>query len=576
MKKVNSFDVGNIIAANRAFMRIGCTKFNGGYYYHNYVPTEMTLCVKEWPKLLEADYFFAGNDPVIEGGETLRMPLVTSLKGMYMGGTPNSVVKLEAPLLTCFDEGFKMTTWKRGTVDLNEYFSTLPKGLKSIRELMYMAHIVSTKSDEELECEVDLDLTGLSLGSDDVIDATSAFAWMRTNFNTANSYGLQWNLVLNLLFSHRIDLTKAFMGIMDKSQGNVKFTDTEGAEKQWGYYSRQWGFATMDLGSVFKEDRLQYIESIAQGMQYNTFSGELPLKRRPNDGCDDTEVYDSCTMETAEYDFSPNKVVVEGKGQFDNCTINGDVEFSDVEWLKEVEMKNVKLATPCVFPCLIHNTEAAYNDVEGYENYRKTLTLEGSEFTGVQDKALCCYWDWSAGQYTYHNPFVNCKNMDFKEGLDIYYNDIGGDAYRGGLPTWDFRGCTAMTVAPVVHLKCPVNNSRPTFMFNGLENLVTVDLSHVELTADSVWDSILLYFNNCTNLKYVYFTEYWKGMDFTGCRNLDAASFETEITKAISNRNNAKATLTIQQVIWEQLSETCQELCVSKFKTVNIINETNS
>lgn len=572
IKTVNSFDTGNIIAANKAFMRIGCTKFNTRTYYNDYVPLAMTLCVKEWPKLEEADYFFAGNDPVMENGDTLEMPLVTSLKGMYMGGTPNSVVKLEAPKLTAFDEGFKMTTWNRGTVSLNEYFSELPKGLKSIRELMRMAHFLATKSDEELECEVGLDLTGVSLGSDDVIDATEAFAWMRNQYG--NSLGQRWNLVISLLSSHKIDLTGAFKGICDKTSRNVTFTDTDGSEKYISFYNNK-GFETMDLGSVFAESRLQYITSIANGMQYNIFS-DLPLKKLPNTECDDTEVYDSCTITTAEYDFSPEKVVVNGKGQFNNCTIEGTFSFSNMDCLSTVEMKNVKLTTPCELPNILCNDSYTYN--EDYGKYRY-ISLEGSDFTGIaaQDIYLLPTLgtlrdDGSYSEVTYYNPISKCKNWVGSKDVHFHWMDAIGGKVGGD---FDFTGNTSLKETPTMHLE----SSRvdgislgPSLRCQDCTTIEEINFDYVHIT--HCYSQYHIFCSGCTNLKYFRYgtglantDNKTRTLDLTGCKNLD-----TDTLSASLLTFDEIGSLSLPVVVWNALPEATQEHCVT-IGTVNIVTD---
>lgn len=583
--KVESFDNSNIIAANRAFLRLENTKVypTSQQHYWDYTPREFHLNVLNWPNLEEADFFLAGNSFYTDNqNEILKFPKITSIKGMFYG-SKNFHPLIYAPNLTSFEQGFQMTTWDNNA-NINDIFvdedsnSQLPKKLKNIKYLLYMAYLLLTNNEQ---CQIQLDLTSLKLEENDIIDASYLCSWIRNKYNGTNDLTPQGELLILLNFNHNINLSNAFRGICDIGTDGklrdrtVSYINVNGEEASRVYY-RGIPFETIEFKYVFDQDKLKYITDVSYGLADNNFKS-LPLQQIPNDNCDDSNVYYNCVIEDLEYDFSPNKVLINGKGQFNNCTITDTINFKNAEYLKDIQFDEITLNTPCKFPCKIQNTELAYSNIENYTNYRTTLSMQYSDFTKVQDTDLYYYYIFSK-LYSQVNPFYGCKNIDFIDTLNIHYsfeNYIEKGFSNGGTVTWDFQKNTNMTTAPVLYFDYG-NQSRYWRIFvyfRNLQKLTTVDLSNFTCTGFYEWDTQSLFFNNCTNLKYIYLKDFYKGIDFTGCYNLDINILTDAIKNAIGNRETAiNQTLTFQSKIWNQFKEDFQNFCI-KYYTINIIQD---
>lgn len=585
---INIFDASNIIAANRAFMRLENTKLfrsSSNPYYFNYTPIKLTLNVLDWPSLEEADFFFAGNQVQLgdDGLGILKIPKITSLKGFLIGGS-ECTCPINAPNLSSFDYGFQMTNWNSFYIDLNNFFvdengsSLFPSGLKSIKYLMYMAHLLNNYNDES---SIHLDLTGLKLEDDDIIDASNSFAWIRNQYNTSNKGLPQYKLNIDLDFNHNINLSGAFKGICDINSSGyvtyrlVTYTNTNGIEESYTYLSNP--FSEVDFKNIFDSEHLPYITDISEGLSCNKFETN-PLQQLPNDNCNDNGVYKNCIISNLVYDFSPNKVLIsnDNYGQFNGVAGIDTIDFKNVEYLKDIQFTNITLNTPCEFPCKIQNTELSYSDITDYTNYRTILSFENSDFTKIQDTNLYYYIIFTSA-WIKVNPFYGCEYIDFKDTLNIYYGFSPYEFSNGGTVTWDFQKNTSMTVAPIIHHKYVIEypHWRVFFRFDNLKNLTTVDLSNFTITDSYEWDNISLYFTDCTNLKYVYLKDFYKGIDFTGCYNLDIDTFQQQIQNAIQNKSSSNFLalyLTLQEGIWNQCSEEFQEFCI-KYYTINIVND---
>lgn len=564
INNVELFDVSNILYANRAFLRLSsqnvCTLSGGTSTQNVHFFKDLKLAISDWPALINADYMFANNNL---SDISLSFPKLVSCKGMFMGGAMYNNVTIKAPLAESLERIFCFASFDKAEVNLNDYFvGEFP----NVTNISYMCTCATFVGDDDANVTISFDLSNFG-NSDNTIDASALFYGI-DNTNQRQTINKKGNLIIKLNYNKPIILDNAFRLILRPTYEYVAFTNVYEDEKP--VYARTGRkFETMDISDVFTEDKLKYISSISHGLLQNNFT-TCPLKQRPNDNCDDSYIYNSCSFTDIVYDFSPNKVVVDSTSQFANCTAD-TIDFKNVEYLKYADFSKLTLSTPAEFPCLInHNGEEIYGDNGKYQIFN----FNGSNITGIKDKNLyytpCDIVDGIADCYDVQiAPFANCPNIDF-DNVNLYIANLGNTTSGTGYVVINFTGCTAMTHSPIIHFKITkIKQYYPlAFYCNKLTNLVEFDAEDTDCEVYDYPYSVYTTFANDENLVYLKLGKvYIYNLDLVGCKKLDVDTLLTTITTL---RAVGGSGVVIESEVWNKFTDEQKATAIAS-KTINII-----
>lgn len=585
---VDSFDTHTIIAANRAFKRVGNDE-DSSYpkiSWNNILGC--TLNVYEFINLEEADDLFYNNKIYIVNGRPFELPKIEKINGLYALGayTPglqfkfNSVKELTNAFVGAFFASDSFAQDAQGVINLNNIFigDTL-KNLTSFRAAMRNILFSSyyTEDNENIS-KIVLDLTGSNVSQDTVIDL-GYFAYLAGPSAALNDRGTtpqNRTLSLDLNFNNDVNLEYFAANKKDKQK-----------ESYSSIYWRNGNFNNIKVNFNSKSSK---IRNINHGFEGNYLPATV-LQESLNNDCNEDFLYNSCNFRgDVEYDFSPYNSLNNSRCQFDNCNITGVFDLSNIKYLKDVYFRNIKKSGGINFPYVLNDANIIYFD-DDYPQYRY-ISFYNSNIQNIPAQNIYVrVWEgnYDTSRNWFENNtsnnsinghlsiFQNCRNIDFPDNFNMYVQDCYFN--KDAACIINFKGCNSMTQTPIIHWKGATNSrfARLGFNFEGCINLKRIRISDIDLNAgkiDSPSDNNLsLTYLTTPNLVYADFGKIKVPMNFTGLRpestpgaedGLNVATLETSLM-----RQTEGFTLKLQDDVWTQLSANCRNHCLSIFSYVD-------
>lgn len=577
---VESFDTSNIVTADRAYKRISNINiiFTSTKYQNTYAPL-LILNQADYPALKSAEeMFFCSRFKVVDTteGVNLSMPNLISAKGFVKGAWIEDNFILNAPLLKSLDFGFHWANLKAPSIDINEYFTDdTINNIKSWRYAFSGAVFFYPSGDDNNPHVISLDLSNVNHDGE-ALDLTGLFDSIGT-YNSSD-YGRNKNLTINLSVNGQYNLDYAFRNILGReSNHNVHLTNT--TQETWfndsditNYNAKGVGFGTCNFNV---SDNFAGCTSMNYTFAYNEFDTLPPITTTTTTTT--TGIYFKCRfLGGISFDFSPNKTIVESKGQFNSCYIEGDIDFKNFDCLRNIEFTNVTSDTPKDFPYIFHNSDYQYN--EDGTPYQTINCSNSIIINSIPEQDL--YLDNDSDC----NPFRYIPNIDFNSNCHWYYKDFIQPSTNSGETiknrNFDFTGNTNLTETPQFYISSDIGTvnydyHRINFNFQKLNKLHTINIAQLNETGSlhiSSSDKI-----DCTDCEeLIYFKLYsdnskkpkFNNINFTGCKKLDVETL-IESFRHIA-RNNI---LYLQQSVWDKLDDDQKQVISSVCDTISIIQE---
>lgn len=564
--KVEGFNTSNLVAANRAFKRgtnddtnypkrnsnqiLECHFVEGyntdgtfGNHPFGYVDPVTGESLLE--NLVEADGLFFNNKVYMYEGDfenviPFTIPNITHIDKLYSYGVLTNNLRFKMESLEELTDCFKLAIIPRAVVNLNDIFvdNTL-NNIKNFSGFLAGASITEyTESGSDKITTIQLNLTNSNVDSNEIIDLSHFAEWIGPSEYGERRVGIIQNTILNILlnFDNKVNLSEGFANI-NRDKSNYP-----------NYLSRAIynnGFEKIHVNFNNKES---YITSLKSAFANNTFIENLPVQQVPNNTCDDSYIYQSCTFNAPiNYDFHNSTLAsprMQGWGQFNDCTFNSTFDFDPthssnktLEYLDRVEFCGIKFgnnvpAADRTFPYVIQNqndTTYRYFDMAN-SKFVGTLPAQNIYIDTIRLRNSVKYVDDLYGSR--FNPFQGCSELTDLSNINLYYSDA---IQEFEFVNFNFSGCTSIIKTPHIYLRYRgTNYVRSNLSFQGLKNLTDVNLENLSFRGGSPNVGSYQNFQDCTSLAYLKIaTNTTDGFDanlnILGCTSLDVDTLKNTL-----------------------------------------------
>ena len=571
--KVEGFNTENLVAANRAFKRGTNDDTNYPKRYSSQILEchlvdaydDNTLLDHYFgygdtlDKLVEADMLFYNNKIYVGEGTDNTLPInipnIKSVDKFYSYGVLTDNLKFKMESLEEFTDCFKFAILPRAIVNLNNIFigSTLKK-IRNFSGFLAESSITGyTESGSDKITTIQLDLTDSDVNSNEVIDLSHFAEWAgcQETGGSGGRYAIP-NTILNidLDFLNKVNLSEAFVCINGDK------------------YSRP-SYATFNYNGGFEKIRVNfnnkesYITSLKSAFANNTFIENLPVQQVPNNTCDDTYIYQGCVFNAPiSYNFLNGSIVSpreQGYGQFNDCTINDNYAFSNIQGLDRVEFCGIKFgnnvaASDRAFPYVVQNQNDTTYRYFDMTNSKFVDTLPTQNIYIDSEKLRNSEDRYGIGTRNI-NPFARCSELTDLSNIHLYFSEINPDSNIQY--SFDFSGCTNLTKTPYIHL----NYYKTRFLYFGIDchdlhSLTTVNFENLNFDSAAHEAQVInVNFNGCESLVYLKIAtanandKIFADIDLRGCYNLDIATLESTLYHLVPGSK-----LRCTRSVWEAMN----------------------